>query len=112
MAALEEVLDRIETAQALQLEANATSLDLLQAVYRNPALSLHVRMRAAAIALPHEHPKLSAQAQWHVDGSFAERLDKLLEKATVRSDRARLNGDGSKVIEHEPQSKPSGVRRI
>ncbi len=108
MAALEEALDRIETAQALQLGPDATSLDLLRAVYRNPSLSLHVRMRAAAIALPHEHPKLSAQQLVHIDGSWAERLDKAVE----RSARARIiNGNGAKVIEH-PQSKPSGVRRI
>jgi hypothetical protein len=45
----------------------------------------------------------------HRDGDYAERLDRAIE----RSDRARvINGNGTKVIEHEPQSKPSGVRRI
>jgi hypothetical protein len=94
----------------LELGPEATSLDLLQAVYRNPQLSLHVRMRAASLAIPFEHPKLSAAQLVHYDGTWAERLD----KAVARSEAARVvNGAGSKprVIEHQPQPKPS-LRRI
>jgi hypothetical protein len=57
-------------------------------------------------------PKLSAQQLVHIDGSFAERLDKGVE----RSERARvINGNGARVIEHSPvvDAKANGpIRRI
>jgi len=60
-------------------------------------------MRAAVAAWKFEHPKLSAAAVVHDDGTFAQRLERALE----RSGRALTNGNGSKVIEHEPR-----LRRI
>jgi len=55
-------------------------------------------MRAAIAALQFEHPKLSAAAVVHDDGTFAVRLKKALE----RSRRVLTNSSGSKVIEQEP----------
>ena len=94
--AVDEALDRDERERErrlseLGISANATSLELLQQVYRNHSLPLSTRMRAAATALPFEHPKLSVIASF--DGEdFADRM----ERATRRS---------SNVIEHDqPQA--------
>jgi hypothetical protein len=87
-----------------QLPPNHTSLDYLQAVYRGQIEGDPTRMRAAISCLQFEHPKLSAAAVMHDDGTWAERLEKAIE----RSERVRLNGEGAKpkVIEH------SGLRRL
>src|SRR6266566_1608531 len=71
------VLDRIEAQQAnaLQLGPDATSIDLLRAVYRNPSIPLPIRMRAAIACLPHETPKLAVMGLIN-EQSFAEVLER------------------------------------
>ena len=63
----------------LELGPDATSLDLLRAVYRNPTLALSVRMRAAIAALPFESPKLAVTAVV-TDQDFATLLDKRIAR--------------------------------
>ena len=58
----------------IELPPNGTSLDLLRAVYRNSSLPLPTRMRAAGLALPHEHPRLSVVAQVN-EQDFASLLE-------------------------------------
>jgi hypothetical protein len=70
-----------------------TALGYLQSIYRDPLQPASVRMRAAALAIPFESPKLAVIAQVADDGSFAERL----ERALARS--------GVKVIEHRPEDR-------
>jgi hypothetical protein len=67
--------------EAIELAPNAISLDLLQAVYRSNELPLHTRMRAAMAALKHEVPALLATAVVS-EGSFAELLDKAIERSS------------------------------
>jgi|SRR5436190_883183 hypothetical protein len=85
-------------AAELELPEGATSLTLLQAVYRAPELPLPTRMRAAAIAIAYEHPKLAVTAIIGSD-DLAERLDRAI---------ARANGTASatKVIEASPVREP------
>jgi hypothetical protein len=69
------------------------ALGLLQAIYRDPAQSLSVRMRAASQALPFESPKLSAMMLSSVDPNvFARQLDAAIERSGKRTEM--------KVIEH------------
>jgi hypothetical protein len=89
---IHNVLDRIEAAAVTEVEPEATSLDLLQAVYRNPDVPLSVRMRAAGMAIPYEFPKLSVVASVNDPAAFAERLEAAI----------RRSGINPRVIEHRP----------
>jgi hypothetical protein len=77
----------------LEVGPNATSLDLLRAVYRNPTLALSVRMRAAIAALPFESPKLAVTAMVS-EQDFATLLDQRLK---------RLEAMKTDAIEARPQ---------
>jgi hypothetical protein len=102
---LEELIDlqAVQKKDEIEFPENGTSLDLLQAVYRSATLPLPVRIRAAAMALQFEHPKLgvSVNLPWNED--FADRLTRAVE----RSSRVM------KMINHQPtidQSPPPDRR--
>jgi hypothetical protein len=84
-----DVLDRLEAQQQrddgsaeLELAPDEASLDFLQKVYRSSRQPLAVRMRAAALAIPFESPKLTAMA---VSSKNGKHFASLLEKAIARS---------------------------
>jgi hypothetical protein len=59
-----------------------TSLQLLQAIYRDKKQPLNVRVRCAIEALPFEVPKLSATAITTMNGnSFAEALERAINRS-------------------------------
>jgi hypothetical protein len=96
-AALKEIGERSSKAtDEIEVKQEATSLDLLQAVYRNPDVPLSVRMRAASMAIPYEFPRLSVVASVNDPASFAERLERCIQRSGVRP----------LLIEHAPQPKP------
>ena len=61
--------------------AGNTSLDFLQAIYRDGYQPISRRMRAAIEALPFEHPKLAVTASITPNSGFAAKL----EAAILRS---------------------------
>jgi hypothetical protein len=72
----------LTTPEEPEAPADATALELLRAVYRNPAQPLPVRIRCAVEALPYENPKLSAVAVASMSGeSFAGALDRAITRS-------------------------------
>ena len=69
-----------------------SALTYLQSIYRNPSESEGRRLKAAALALPFEAPKLSAMAIASMSGKeFAVQLEKAIARST-----------GAKLIEAKP----------
>src|SRR5215831_15204115 len=61
-------------------EEGVTSLRFLQTIYRNPEVPLPVRMKAAAIAIEYELPRLAVTAT--IDsGDFAEKLERAIDRS-------------------------------
>jgi hypothetical protein len=96
--------ERVEVDE-IEIKQEPTSLDLLQAVYRNPDVPLSVRMRAAGMAIPYEFPKLSVVASIHDPAGFAERLERAIERSGVRP----MMMIEAKPIEPKPAPEPSDV---
>lgn len=114
MSDLDALLDQIEEQKKveglvegqIQLSTNATSLDFLQLIYRDPDQPIQRRMRAAQAALPFEHPKLAVVARVSEE-DLAERLMRALQASgKVINARATQVIEGPKaepqVIEAEP----------
>jgi hypothetical protein len=87
-------------------EAEITPIDFMEAVYLNPNLPLNTRLRAAIEAAPYKHPKLSAVAHGHFDGTdFATQLEKAIERS-----RKPLPLPAP-TIEHEPTVSAEEMRK-
>ena len=78
----------------IELGPNGMSIDLLRAVYRNPAIPLPVRIRAAVAALPHEVPRLAVTALVN-EQSFAELLDRRLARIDAMNGKAIEQTNGN-----------------
>jgi len=84
----------------LDLGPTASSLDLLQAVYRCNGLPLTTRMRAAIAALPHEVPRLAVQAL-----ITEQDIATVLDRRIAHYQQLQLIGaNGAKVID-QPEVK-------
>jgi hypothetical protein len=75
--------DNLVVVRPVELRLTAsTALELLQAVYRDQGLPLSTRMRDAALALPHEVPRLTAVANVDVK-DFSDKLEKTILRTRV-----------------------------
>jgi hypothetical protein len=98
---MENLIDKMNAS--LEMSADGMSLELLQAVYRNPSIPLPVRMRAAIAALPFEYPKLAVTAMV-TEQDFAAALDRRLEQMR------RIEAEQAKLIEAKPSNGNGDVR--
>jgi hypothetical protein len=114
---MEELID-LQTVQQkneddrFELEPNATSLTLLQKVYRSSAIPLTTRMRAAMAALQFEHPKLAVTANVE-SGDFAFQLDRAIERSRkVIEAKPVIEGNvTANVSSNTPHVQPSNGHR-
>jgi hypothetical protein len=81
----------------IEIGPNDISIDLLRAVYRNSALPLHTRMRAAMACLKHEVPALIATAVVN-EGSFAEILDRRIARLNEMKLIEYKSANGNEVV--------------
>jgi hypothetical protein len=95
----------------IELGPNATSLTLLQAIYRNTLMPLPVRMRAAGMALPHEHPRLAVVAQI-TDEGIAELLDARLKKLAAMEKNGKTIDRPQHQIDVRPSLPRTNDRRM
>jgi hypothetical protein len=103
-------VDKEDKKNGLELPSNGTSLDLLQAVYRNPELELGVRIKAAGMAIGFEHPKLAVTAQVSDEG-LAELLDARL-KRLAEAKRIEAPPPQIETKPHPPNVPDKRFRRI
>jgi hypothetical protein len=97
-----------------------TPLEFLCAVWQDPDLPMHTRLRAAAEACKYSAPQLKAVAHVKPDADFAAALDRakeriaranvisLVPKALVEHDAAELKPD---VSRSPGAQSPNGFRR-
>jgi hypothetical protein len=93
-----ELMYQAKEDKQLDLGPTASSLDLLQAIYRDPSIALTTRMRAAMACLPHEVPRLAVTAQV-TEGNFADLLDRRLKRL---EEVKLIEANGAKISEAQP----------
>jgi hypothetical protein len=94
-------LTRVVDPDAIEVPADATPLQFLEAIYRSAPQPMHRRLKAACEALPFVHPKLAVSAQIN-GGDFA----RTLELAMRRSAKVL---EPPKAVEHQS---PLAFRRL
>jgi hypothetical protein len=100
---------RVAAPQADEIGAarDATSLQVMQAIYRNPTQPISRRMRVAMAALPFEHPKLSVTAA--LDGSgFAEEMKAIARAMAFGGSTSAETTATDHTFEHDPSGQTRG----
>jgi len=102
--------ENLEAPEEPVVPEGETSLQLLQAIYKDKKQPLNVRVRCAIEALPFEVPKLSATAVASMDEkSFAAALDRAIERS---QSPPRLNGTVEQLPAEELKRPMSRYRRF
>ena len=101
---LKNLVEPEEERELLEVAEDETSLDFLQKVYRSSRQPLSTRMRAAAIALPFESPKLTAMAVSSMNGEhFAAMLERAIARSQAPLKQIELKANDGPVLEPHPR---------
>lgn len=93
LAMLGPIAEPYDTEVSPELAGN-TSLDFLQAIYRDGYQPMPRRMRAAIAALPFENPKLAVIASIGPNTGFAKRLEIAIDRSHRIIDRGVADAEG------------------
>jgi hypothetical protein len=106
---LEEPVGRDE----IELADDATSLDFMQAIYRDPTQPMTRRIRAAQIAIGYEHPKLAVNANTNLNfASEMEAFARAVGKSNVIDAKANYRADRAlPTAEPTPTDPAAGFKR-
>ena len=74
--------------------AGTNAIDYLRSVYQNPLQPDNVRMRAAAIAIEYELPRLAVTATIN-SGDFAVQLDRAIERSRMIETKPMIEGSAN-----------------
>jgi hypothetical protein len=83
--------------EGLEVPANASPIDFLCAVYRDPRQPMHRRLKAATEAAPYIHPKLSASAVL-IGDDFASKLERAVKRSekVLELEATKIEGGGER----------------
>ena len=87
--------------------AGTDAIDYLRSVYRNPLQPDNVRMRAAAIAIEYELPRLAVTATIN-SGDFAVQLDRAIERSRMIETKPMIEGTASSSASDTPRPVTNG----
>src|SRR5262245_14169639 len=90
--------------------SDAKAHDILVAIYRNPKMPLHTRMRAAIAAIPYESPKLAVTAVM-TGKDFASILEARMRRFKKLEAAKVINAQPTPVVEVKPHLPTVADRR-
>jgi hypothetical protein len=70
--------------EGVEVPADATPIDFLQAVYRDRRQPMHRRLKAAIEAAPYAHAQLKATAVIVGGADFAAQLERAIERSSPK----------------------------
>ena len=70
----------VDEGEGLEVDPDASPVDFLCAIYRDPKQPMHRRLKAACEAAPYCHPQLKATAVI-LGSDFATRLDAAVKRS-------------------------------
>jgi len=92
-----------EDEPSVELPENATPLEFLEAVYRNPDQPIGRRVTCAIAAAPFRHGKLTVTA--NADGEFAKKMEELSRQRTPGGNVIDAKANYRTLAGQEPQGK-------
>jgi hypothetical protein len=91
-------LERAQATGEVQWEEEPESaLAYLQSIYKNPMQPEHTRIRAAALALPFESPKLQVTGYVNDGATFAQALDRAIARSQAGRVTLELTANGDEA---------------